>query len=895
MPVILTRRDTVSIVAIASTVSNDSAIPGSSVKDALEFLDGDKVSYNFENNTISGTGDIYAGSYFGNGSNLTGIDHGTTSGLGDDDHPQYSLADGTRSFTGTVGGITPVSDVDLTTKLYVDLEITTATGALIQSHNNLSGIQGGASNDYIHLTSTRHTDLTDGGDTTLHGHDHDGLTNFVADEHVAHSSISISSGGILSGGGTIDSNQTITLASSDVDHGGISGLSADDHSKYPLVDGTRGFIGVVPGILPTASTHLTTKGYVDGLIQGLDWRDSVLSISGCTPPGGPSTGDRYIVCSTSGVGDWNGMEDYVVEYNGTSWSGSVPNEGFASWVEDEDALYVYNGTAWVKFGSTITHNNTSGKQGGNGIDEFYHFNITDYTALVAANRGETVSDIVGTMVTGNTETYITVTYEDGDNTLDFVVNTATDGGTLGVATFAAADFNVVGGTVNLDDTVPQSVSSDSGSATPAVNAFTIAGGEGIDTSGAGSTITIAGEDATSANKGIASFDSGDFTVTSGDVVIDAITDGKLVSSYVYADGTRAFSNTISGVSPTLGPHLTTKSYVDFEITTATGSLTSAHGDLTGLSADDHTQYILVNGSRAFTGNILPNASGTLDLGSASMPFNNLYLDGTSLYMSDFEVMYLVGNGLVLKSPSGNPITLTTNGGDALITDSSGGIKLNTGSQYVNEFSTDGTFAGNSNAAVPTEKAIKTYVNTVSGAIGGGGVSNHSELNELDFASAGHTGFLDQVVTDTSPQLGGDLDTNQKSIVLDPTPSSDDTGIGIKTTETVDVNSQGVGAPLFIASDGNFEICSADAVATMPCVAMALGTGTGSKEVLWFGIMRNDGWNWTSLGDPVYVSTTSGTLTQTAPSASGEQVQRIGIAKSADIILFNPDYTTVEIA
>lgn len=35
--------------------------------------------------------------------------------------------------------------------------------------------------------------------------------------------------------------------------------------------------------------------------------------------------------------------------------------------------------------------------------------------------GEEVQDVVGAMVTGNTETFITVTYQDGDGTLDFVV------------------------------------------------------------------------------------------------------------------------------------------------------------------------------------------------------------------------------------------------------------------------------------------------------------------------------------------------------------------------------------------------------------------------------------------------------------------------------------------
>jgi hypothetical protein len=50
-------------------------------------------------------------------------DHGSLSGRGDDDHAQYSLVDGTRAFTGTVGGITPVVDADLVTKAYVDAAI----------------------------------------------------------------------------------------------------------------------------------------------------------------------------------------------------------------------------------------------------------------------------------------------------------------------------------------------------------------------------------------------------------------------------------------------------------------------------------------------------------------------------------------------------------------------------------------------------------------------------------------------------------------------------------------------------------------------------------------------------------------------------------------------------
>jgi hypothetical protein len=41
----------------------------------------------------------------------------------------------------------------------------------IPSHNDLSGLQGGAATQYYHLTSTAYTDLTDGGTCTSHNHD----------------------------------------------------------------------------------------------------------------------------------------------------------------------------------------------------------------------------------------------------------------------------------------------------------------------------------------------------------------------------------------------------------------------------------------------------------------------------------------------------------------------------------------------------------------------------------------------------------------------------------------------------------------------------------------------------------------------------------------------------
>ncbi len=71
-------------------------------------------------NTHNLTTDIDHASITNTHNLTTDIDHGTIGGLGGDDHAIYSLVDGTRAFTGVVGGIDPTSASHLATKEYVD-------------------------------------------------------------------------------------------------------------------------------------------------------------------------------------------------------------------------------------------------------------------------------------------------------------------------------------------------------------------------------------------------------------------------------------------------------------------------------------------------------------------------------------------------------------------------------------------------------------------------------------------------------------------------------------------------------------------------------------------------------------------------------------------------------
>lgn len=155
------------------------------------------------------------------------------------------------------------------------------------------------------------------------------------------------------------------------------------------------------------------------------------------------------------------------------------------------------------------------------------------------------------------------------------------------------------------------------------------------------------------------------------------------------------------------------------------------------------------------------------------------------------------------------------------------------------------------------------------------------------------GALNELSDDSSPQLGGDLDLNGYNVSFEPAPNSDHEASGFISTMQVDTNSVGFGAALYVADDGNWEMASATNSGTVPCQGLALETGTGSKKVLTNGFVRDDSWTW-SPGGLVYLSTTSGSMTQTKPSGSGEQVQVLGFATHADRMFFNPNYVVVEI-
>lgn len=101
--------------------------------------------------------------------------------------------------------------------------------------------------------------------------------------------------------------------------------------------------------------------------------------------------------------------------------------------------------------------------------------------------------------------------------------------------------------------------------------------------------------------------------------------------------------------------------------------------------------------------------------------------------------------------------------------------------------------------------------------------------------------------------------------------------------------------VYLASDGTWKLADGNGSGTYPArgLAVAAAASSAAVTVIQKGYVRNDAWNWT-VGGNVYLSNTPGALTQTATSTSGERLQALGYAVTADKIalIVNPTFQTI---
>jgi len=100
-----------------------------------------------------------------------------------------------------------------------------------------------------------------------------------------------------------------------------------------------------------------------------------------------------------------------------------------------------------------------------------------------------------------------------------------------------------------------------------------------------------------------------------------------------------------------------------------------------------------------------------------------------------------------------------------------------------------------------------------------------------------------------------------------------------------------------SSNGKLYKANANAAGTMTAFAIATAaiSADASGEFLLFGTITNSSWTWMTSGAPLFVTTSAGLLSQSAPSTSGYIVQIAGRVINADTILFAPSHDYIVIA
>src|SRR6056300_72884 len=158
---------------------------------------------------------------------------------------------------------------------------------------------------------------------------------------------------------------------------------------------------------------------------------------------------------------------------------------------DSETLTIAGGTgiSTVASTNTITINGDDATTSTKGIASF---NSTDFSVSSGAVtlQEERIQDIAGAMFTGNTETLITATYQDGDGTIDLVVDNDLsnyDNSTSAFITASSTD-TLTNKTINGSQLVDGSVSN----AKLTNSSVTFAGDSGSDAVSLGGTLTISG-------------------------------------------------------------------------------------------------------------------------------------------------------------------------------------------------------------------------------------------------------------------------------------------------------------------------------------------------------------------------------------------------------------------
>jgi len=266
--------------------------------------------------------------------------------------------------------------------------------------------------------------------------------------------------------------------------------------------------------------------------------------------------------------------------------------------------------------------------------------------------GETIADTVGAMVASNTETFITVTYDDSDNTLDFVVpvldednlasNSATQLATQqSIKAYVDAQVTAQDLDLTADDSGSLSIDLDS-------TVLGIGGSTGINTSISGNNIHIA-------------IDNTVATLTGSQTLASKTLTSPVINTGVSGSAILDEDNMATNSATQLATQQSIKAYVDAQVDTA--DTLAELNDTTITSAADGSLLLYDTGNSVWIDNVMSGDATLADTGAITLATVN---SNVGQFGSSTAIPIVTANakGLVTAVSTASITTSLTVGADS---------------------------------------------------------------------------------------------------------------------------------------------------------------------------------------------------------------------------------------
>jgi len=374
--------------------------------------------------------------------------------------------DGSLAYNNSTGVITYTGPSASETRAHFSgsTGITLSSGAISITNSGVSAGTYGTSNDVAQFTVNAQGQITSASDVAI---DHDALQNFVANEHIDHTSVTLTAGNGLSGGGDITASRTfaldlneLTSAAVDVSADSIAIIDATDNSskKETISD----LVAAMAGSGLSATNGVLSQTGFSGTIESVDVGGTGVDVLQGSATLGNGTTQYYIRSVNGGTYTTASESSNVITIDGNITAirnaFSVSDAGGDGSLSYSNGVFTYTGPSASETRAHISGTGLIGYNSGTGVistsaDNYSSWGFTtDSAGTESVTSGETITISGGTGV-DVTHSGSTITISQDVPVGDITAVTAGNG-LIGGGSSGAVTVNAAGGygiTVNADD------------------------------------------------------------------------------------------------------------------------------------------------------------------------------------------------------------------------------------------------------------------------------------------------------------------------------------------------------------------------------------------------------------------------------------------------------------